>query len=101
MDINELLKKAYALEASDLHIKVGSPPIVRIYGELAPLSTESKIGHEDAMKIALSVMTSGQADTFKKKTISIWLTAFRASEDSGAISLCRGEPWDLSSGLSR
>jgi twitching motility protein PilT len=67
MDINELLKKAYALEASDLHIKVGSPPVARIYGELAPLSAEPRIGHEDAMKIAMSVMTSGQADTFKKK----------------------------------
>jgi twitching motility protein PilT len=67
MDINELLKKAYALEASDLHIKVGSPPVARIYGELAPLPGEPKIGHEDAMKIAMSVMTSGQADTFKKK----------------------------------
>lgn len=67
MDINELLKKAYSLEASDLHIKVGSPPIVRIYGELTPLSTENKIGHDDAMKIALSVMTPGQADIFRKK----------------------------------
>ena len=67
MDINELLKKAHSLEASDLHIKVGSPPILRIYGELTPLSSERKIGHEDATKIALSVMTPGQTETFKKK----------------------------------
>ena len=37
MDINELLKKANSLEASDLHIKVGCPPILRIYGELTPM----------------------------------------------------------------
>ena len=43
MDINDLLKKANALDASDLHIKVGSPPIVRIYGELAPLTSEKKV----------------------------------------------------------
>ena len=67
MDINELLKKAHSLEASDLHIKVGSPPILRIYGELTPLSSERKIGHEDATKIALSVMTPGQTETFKRK----------------------------------
>lgn len=67
MNINELLQKAHALEASDLHIKVGSPPIFRIYGELTPLTSERKISHEDAMQIALSVMTPGQAEIFKKK----------------------------------
>jgi twitching motility protein PilT len=67
MDINELLRKAHALEASDLHIKVGSPPILRIYGELTPLTSEKKISQEDATKIAMSVMTPGQADLFKRK----------------------------------
>ena len=67
MDINELLRKAHALEASDLHIKVGSPPILRIYGELTPLTSEKKVSHEDATKIALSVMSPAQADLFKRK----------------------------------
>jgi len=67
MDINDLLKKAYALEASDLHIKVGSPPIVRIYGELTPMTTEQRVSQEDAMKIALSVMSPAQAEIFKRK----------------------------------
>ncbi len=67
MDINELLRKANAQEASDLHIKVGSPPILRIYGELTPLTSEKKISQEDATKIAMTVMTPGQADLFKRK----------------------------------
>jgi twitching motility protein PilT len=67
MDINELLRKANAMEASDLHIKVGSPPILRIYGELTPLTSEKKISQEDATIIAMSVMTPGQADLFKRK----------------------------------
>lgn len=67
MDINDLLKKAHALEASDLHIKVGSPPILRIHGDLAPLTTEKRVSHEDATKIALAVMTPGQTEVFKKK----------------------------------
>jgi twitching motility protein PilT len=67
MDINELLRKAHAMEASDLHIKVGSPPILRIYGELTPLTSEKKVSHEDATKIALSVMSPAQADIFKRK----------------------------------
>ncbi|NWF97927.1 MAG: type IV pilus twitching motility protein PilT [Nitrospirae bacterium] len=67
MEINDLLRKAHALEASDLHIKVGSPPILRIHGELIPLTSEKKISHEDATKVALSVMTPGQTEVFKRK----------------------------------
>lgn len=67
MDINELLRKAHELNASDLHIKVGSPPILRIYGELTPLTSEKKLSHEDATKIALSVMNPSQSEAFKKK----------------------------------
>jgi twitching motility protein PilT len=67
MDINELLKKAHSLQASDLHIKVGSTPILRIFGELTPLTSENKVAHEDAIKLAMSVMNPGQAEIFKKK----------------------------------
>jgi twitching motility protein PilT len=67
MEINDLLRRAYALDASDLHIKVGSPPILRIYGELTPLTTESKVSHEDASKMASSVMSPAQLEVFKKK----------------------------------
>jgi twitching motility protein PilT len=67
MDINELLKKANALDASDLHIKVGSPPILRIYGELAPLTSEKKVSNEDAVKIATTVMNAAQTEMFKRK----------------------------------
>jgi twitching motility protein PilT len=67
MDINELLKKANTLDASDLHIKVGSPPILRIYGELAPLTSEKKVTNEDAVKIATTVMSAAQTETFKRK----------------------------------
>jgi twitching motility protein PilT len=68
MEINDLLRKAYALDASDLHIKVGSPPILRIFGELTPLTTEGKVSHEDATRMALSVMTPAQTEIFKKKS---------------------------------
>jgi len=67
MDINDLLKKANTLDASDLHIKVGSPPILRIYGELAPLTSEKRVTNEDAVKIATTVMSASQTETFKRK----------------------------------
>ena len=37
MDVNELLKSAHSQGASDLHLKVGSYPILRINGELTPV----------------------------------------------------------------
>jgi len=67
MDINELLKIAYSLNASDLHIKVGSQPIIRVYGELTPLTSEIRVSQEDAMNIAFSIMTPQQSEIFKEK----------------------------------
>ena len=65
--INKLLKTAMAQNASDVHIKVGSPPIMRVNGELAPMASANKISQEDALKIAFSVMSPGQREIFKKK----------------------------------
>ncbi|MFH0933329.1 MAG: type IV pilus twitching motility protein PilT [Nitrospirota bacterium] len=67
MDIIALLKKAYAMSASDLHIKVGSPPVLRINGELTPLTSESRVSPEDVLKVVYSVMTNEQKEFFKKE----------------------------------
>ncbi|HET6514163.1 MAG TPA: type IV pilus twitching motility protein PilT [Thermodesulfovibrionales bacterium] len=67
MEINDLLQTAMSYEASDLHIKVGSPPILRIAGELNPLPAEGRISQQDAMKMAFGVMSPGQREIFKKK----------------------------------
>lgn len=67
MEINELLKTAIAQGASDLHIKVGSPPILRVNGELMLMTAEKKLLQEDTLKIAFSVMSPGQREIFKKK----------------------------------
>ena len=67
MEINDLLRIAMENDASDLHIKVGSPPILRIAGELTPLPSEEQITQQDAMKIAFSVMSPTQKEIFTKK----------------------------------
>lgn len=67
MDVNELLRTAHSEGASDLHVKVGSYPILRINGELSPLSSGSRLSQEDTLKIAFSVMSPGQRETFKKR----------------------------------
>jgi twitching motility protein PilT len=67
MEIIELLRKAHSLKASDLHIKAGSMPVLRINGELTPLTSEERITPEEAWKIALSVLAPEQAEMFKRK----------------------------------
>ena len=67
MEINELLKKAYSKGASDLHIKVGSPPIMRIHGELVPMSEEGRVTGEQSLKMAFQIMNQSQREIFKRK----------------------------------
>jgi twitching motility protein PilT len=67
MDINELLRTAHSMGASDIHLKVGSNPIVRINGELCPLADENRLTQEDTLKVAYTVMSPGQREIFKKK----------------------------------
>ncbi len=67
MEINELLKTAVSQGASDLHIKVGTQPVMRVYGDLVPIQSAPKISQEEAMKIAFAVMSPGQRELFKKR----------------------------------
>ena len=67
MDVNDLLREAHTQGASDLHLKVGSSPILRINGALNPLVTEKRLSQEDTLKIAFAVMSPGQREIFKKK----------------------------------
>ena len=66
VDINALLTKAVQKKASDLHIKAGSHPIVRIDGSLYMLQDEKRLTPDDTLSIASSVMNESQRVTFKK-----------------------------------
>ncbi|MFQ5846476.1 MAG: type IV pilus twitching motility protein PilT [Candidatus Methylomirabilales bacterium] len=67
MDLGELAKIAVERKASDLHIKVGSPPVIRIDNRLIPLSEKPRISQEDAIRMIFSVMNENQRETFKEK----------------------------------
>ena len=67
MNLNELLKLTIEKRASDLHVKVGVPPVLRIDGRLVQLETEKRTTQEDALNAALSIMTAGQKARFKEK----------------------------------
>lgn len=67
MDLRDLLKIAVERKASDLHIKVGSPPVIRIDNRLVPLSEKPRISQEDAIRMIFSVMNEEQREHFKRK----------------------------------
>ncbi len=67
MDINDFLKKAHSLGASDIHLKVGAYPIIRVDGALAPMSTEKRMTQEDTLNLAFAVMSPAQREIFKKR----------------------------------
>jgi twitching motility protein PilT len=60
MHINDLLKIAIEMDASDVHIKVGNHPQFRVHGVLVPLTQLPKLGPSDTEEIAAQVMTEAQ-----------------------------------------
>jgi len=63
--VNDLLKIAVDRGASDLHIKVGSFPMMRIRGTLEPASSEKRLDHEDVVAMSAAVMSTMQREKFK------------------------------------
>ena len=66
MDINELFKIATTNKASDLHIIVDNPPVLRIDGELKILKKFESINNFDAEKMIFSILTEKQKEDFIK-----------------------------------
>jgi len=62
--IDELLAKMREVDASDLHLKVGSPPVMRIDGELHPTSL-SDLTPADTESFANSIFSEKAADEFR------------------------------------
>ncbi|HKO36120.1 MAG TPA: type IV pilus twitching motility protein PilT [Pyrinomonadaceae bacterium] len=64
--IDDLLVTATAHFASDLHLKAGSFPIMRIGGELYPVADAPKLCPEDTLDMAFSMMSNRQKQKLKE-----------------------------------
>lgn len=67
MDINELLKIAVKGKASDIHIKVGMPPIFRVNGALVPLKGGQRVTAEHAEGFARGIIKEKHWDRFEEQ----------------------------------
>src|SRR5271167_4842492 len=66
LNIDTLLRTACESKASDLHLKVGNYPYVRVDGDLRALTQYSRISSEDMLNMAFSMMTNRQKQKFKE-----------------------------------
>ncbi len=64
--IDDLLVTATAHFASDLHLKVGSFPVMRIGGELFPVADAPRLSPEDTLDMAFSMMSNRQKQKLKE-----------------------------------
>ena len=67
MDIKELLQEVVASKASDLHLRVPSPPVLRIDGELIPLMKYNSCTADDVKQAFEQITTEGERERFYRE----------------------------------
>jgi len=67
MDIIDLLRTAKTLEASDLHLVVASPPLVRVNGSLESVNGISALTATDINEAFLQITSPEERDNFHKQ----------------------------------
>jgi len=65
LDIREVMKKTVENKASDLHITVGLPPMMRLNGLLKPLE-DNKLDNEATKKMAYDILSEGQSQRLEE-----------------------------------
>jgi twitching motility protein PilT len=66
-DLDRLLLKLEELDGSDLHVKAGAPPRMRVAGALCTLDDEPAFTADDTKRIAEAMMTETVLETFRTK----------------------------------
>jgi twitching motility protein PilT len=104
-DLQQALRRVVELGGSDLHLKVPSPPLVRVRGDLEPLESEEQLAPGDTERVLREMLTANdRLSEFAKDgeidfsyTVS-GLARFRvnAFRQRGSISIaCRVVPFGI------
>ncbi len=64
--IEDLLRMAMSFGSSDLHLRAGSVPVIRVHGELRPLAGVAKLTQDETLEMAFSMMSNRQKQHFKE-----------------------------------
>ena len=105
-DIDSALRTLVEREGSDLHVKVGSPPVARMHGELIPLEGFGELSAEDTEKAFHDIAEArslaefeedGEAD-FSYAMEGVSRFRVNAFKQRGSISIvCRAIPFEIRS----
>ena len=63
--IDELLEHMVTRGASDLHVTVGTPPVVRVRGEVQRLEEFAPLTAEDTQQVLYRILSSEQQKQFE------------------------------------
>jgi twitching motility protein PilT len=66
MELNEILAIAIKAKSSDIHIKAGLPPIVRIDGKLRPIPNAPRLAPDAVRDMAFALMNERQKKQFEE-----------------------------------
>lgn len=67
MHIDDFLKIAIERDASDLHLKAGNHPMIRVHGKLTPLVGFPRLTPEDTQELADQIMNDYQKKKLKEE----------------------------------
>ena len=106
ISLSELLHKLAELGGSDLHVTTGTPPLIRVHGEIRPLDGYRPLSSADTKQLAYSVLTDAQKHRFEENMELDFsfgvkgLSRFRANvfNQRGAVcSVFRAIPYEIKS----
>ncbi|ABB30445.1 twitching motility protein [Geobacter metallireducens RCH3] len=66
MELNDILAIAVKAKASDIHIKTGLPPVVRIDGRLRPIPNAQRLAPDQVRAMAFAIMNERQKGIFEE-----------------------------------
>ncbi|HSD10366.1 MAG TPA: type IV pilus twitching motility protein PilT [Candidatus Binatia bacterium] len=93
MDLNGILHEAIVRGASDVHLKVGMPPTVRIHGILYPLEDASPFLREDMASILDVLLDEHHRERFRSRMqVDLAYQTTEATRFRVNVFLQRGEP---------
>jgi twitching motility protein PilT len=67
IEMLDILKAAVENKASDIHIVIGKPPMLRVKGELLPIKDLPQLSAEDSKRLIYSILYDDQKQVFEEK----------------------------------
>jgi len=67
LNINELLELVITWRGSDLHLAAGSPPVIRVNGDLRPIPDVPILNGSQIRQMVFSILTQKQREKFEKE----------------------------------